>query len=407
MIVYCIAAISALLLFFSIKNYRDARPVADDVLFGLAHSIHAAIEFSIENDPSMHSLSHFHANDVVFFGLVDNRGIYRFHTDPKRIGTRISDPTMMKELQSETMTGERIRLPGGEEGYQLLTHVHAHGGTLGLRLVMDTKRADVIIRNARANMVIMVTLLIVSWTLTALVFHYVLQEETRKRDMAKFEYLAKLGEMGALLAHELRNPLAGIKGFAELIERRSDTPQTRDSAHRILTETLRLENLTTDLLALARSERIERQSVDLTALIGQTMEMVHAEAASLQVTVDIDCPHPVRVPGDRDRLAQVLLNIARNGLQAMTDGGRLRIATRRSGQCIEIRISDTGHGIDRETMNRIFEPFFTTKARGTGLGLAICQKIVTEHGGSIDLDSSPNGTTVIISLPGADTEETA
>jgi len=405
-ILFCIAVLSLLLLFFAVKNYRDSRLVADETLFGLAHSLHAAIEFSVVNDPSLHSLSKFYSHDVAYFALVDAQGVYRYHTNPELVGTRLLDKSVLDKLQAETMTGFRVKLASGKDGYELFSHVHTHDDVkLGLRLVLYTHRADVFIHNALVNMLIMISLLLLSWILIVVIFRYTLQEEQHKLELAKRDNLARMGEMGAMLAHEIRNPLAGIKGFAQLIEKKTSDSQTRDSAHRILEETLRLEDLTTDLLAFARSDRFSSQPVNVAELVKHTVALIHADAEQARIAVEIDCPVRLFISGDRDRLTQVLLNIVRNGLQAMASDGNLSISARKHGPDIAIRIRDTGHGISPENMAKIYNPFFTTKARGTGLGLALCNKIVTEHNGSIHVDSSTSGTTVTIELPEAREEE--
>lgn len=403
----CIAVLSLLLLYFAVKNYRDSRPIADETLFGLAHSLHAAIEFSAVNDPTLRSLARFHSHDVAYFALVDTDGVYRYHTNPELVGTRLSDKNIIQRLLAETMTGERVRLDSGEEAYELFSHVHTHDAVLGLRLVLHTYRADMVIHNARVNTLIMVSLLLLSWSMIAVVFRYSLKEEKHKLELAKHDNLARMGEMGAILAHEIRNPLAGIKGFAQLIEKKTNEPQTRDSAHRISTETLRLENLTTNLLAFARSDEFVKDSVNLSELIENTLSLAKPEAERSNISFERSGQSLFHVYGNADRLAQVLLNIVTNAVQAMPDGGTLCVSTRRVGNEVVIEIRDSGHGIAAGNLAKIFDPFFTTRAKGTGLGLALCKKIVSDHGGSIHIASSDSGTTVTMLLPESSAGETA
>jgi two-component system sensor histidine kinase HydH len=395
----CLAGISLLLLWFTVSNYQKSRPIADEMLFGIAHSLHAAIEFSANQDPSLHALSLFHSHDIVYFALTDNKGIYRFHSQPQLIGTQLRDSEILQKMLTETMTGKRVRLPTGEDVYELFTHVQTPNEALGLRLVLSTTRADVVIRSARINMVVMVTLLVFSWCLTGVIYRYSRREDQHRLDISRQENLARMGEMGAMLAHEIRNPLAGIKGFAQLIEKKPADSSTRDSAQRIIVETLRLEELTTDLLAFARCDEFPVTTIQLHDFIKQTIVLAHPESEHSGITIAMDCAEELVVRGNRDRLAQVLLNIIRNGLQSMPDGGILTISARPSSSCISIMIADTGHGINPTDMQRVFEPFFTTKARGTGLGLALCKKIIEEQHGTINIESSGAGTSVTIELP--------
>jgi len=395
----CLAGITLLLLWFTVNNYRKSQRIADDILFGFAHSLHAAIEFSVHQDPSLHDLSKFHSHDIIYFALLDNNGNYRFHSNAELIGTQLQENEVLRKLSAETMTGTRIKLATGEDAYELVTHVHVPDGTLGLRLVLTTKRADAVIRSARFNMLVMFTLLLFSWILASLIYRYAWREEQHRLDLSQRKNLARMGEMGAMLAHEIRNPLSGIKGFAQLIEKKPEDPRTRDSAQRIIAETLRLEELTTDLLAFARSDEFPVSTIQLTEFIEETIAMLHSEAEYSRITIATDCTRELEIRANRDRLAQVLLNIVRNGLQAMPEGGSLSISARSSGPCISIVVCDSGPGINPDDMPKVFEPFFTTKARGTGLGLALCKKIIEDHNGTIGIESSPRGTTVTMRLP--------
>jgi two-component system sensor histidine kinase HydH len=302
-------------------------------------------------------------------------------------------------MLAETITGNRLKLESGAEAYEMFTHVHVPDGSLGLQLVIHTDRADAVIRSARNNMLVMVALLIFSWIHAGLIYRYARREERHRLKLSKQENLARMGEMGAMLAHEIRNPLAGIKGFAQLIDRKSGDDRTRESAQRIIIEALRLEDLTTDLLSLARSDEFSVTTVQVADFIEQTVALVQPEVEQTKITIEVDCTHDLEFRGNRDRLTQVLLNIVKNGFQAMPDGGFLYITARQSDSYIAIMIADSGKGIDPDDLQKVFEPFFTTKARGTGLGLALCKKIIEEHNGTIDIESSSTGTIVTMMLP--------
>jgi two-component system sensor histidine kinase HydH len=244
----------------------------------------------------------------------------------------------------------------------------------------------------------MVALLVFSWIHAGLIYRYARREEQHRLKLSRQENLARMGEMGAMLAHEIRNPLSGIKGFAQLIEKKPDDPRTRDSAQRIIIETLRLEDLTTDLLALARSDEFPVTLIQAADFIQQTIALARPEVEHSKITIAVECTQDLEFRGNRDRLTQVVLNILRNGLQAMPDGGTLSITAMPSGSFISITVTDSGHGINPDDMKKVYEPFFTTKARGTGLGLALCKKIIEEHNGTIGIESSSSGTKVTLVL---------
>ncbi|RII29545.1 MAG: histidine kinase [Geobacter sp.] len=396
----CGLGVTSFLLWFAVSLYRQSHPIAEENLFGLAYSLQAAIENSAIHDPSLQALATFHTPDIAYFALVDPRGVYVFHTNPDLIGTELHDKTILKRLFAGQVSGNRVRLATGEEAYEFFSDIHLPTQALGLRLVLHTYRSDAVIRYAHANLLALLTLLGAAWMLAAVIYRYALREERHLQEMEKRENMARMGEMGAMLAHEIRNPLAGIKGFAQLIEKRPEDPRTKESAHRIVAEAKRLEALVSDLLAFARIEGLAMEPVELAGLIEQTAALLRPEAEQSNVTMNLDCPDELLVVANRDRLTQVLLNIARNALQAMPEGGILNIYAQLAGPMASIQIKDTGQGISPEILPRIFEPFFTTKARGTGLGLALCKKIVEEHNGDISVASGPgSGTTITVTLP--------
>jgi two-component system sensor histidine kinase HydH len=394
------AGLSLFLLWFAVSDYRAAGPIAMENLRGLALTLAAAVENSVQQDPSFASLSRFHPPDVAFLAIIDRKGIIRFHSNADLIGTATHDPNVAVIVQNRSTYESRVVLGTGESAFELVTPLYIRGEVLLLRLTLHTFRADVVIRRASLNSVLLVALLVTGWVLSIILYRFAQREERHQLEMVQQENLARLGEMGAMLAHEIRNPLAGIKGFAQVIEKKPSEERNSKFAQRIVTEVLRLETLVSDLLAYARSDRFTTSTVDLKELIDHTVALVRPEADQLRVSVKNDFPAGLRTMGNQDRLGQLLLNLAKNALQAMPDGGLLRISAGTIGRDVIIIISDTGLGISKEDVARIFEPFFTTKARGTGLGLPLCKKIVEEHNGTISVASNAGrGTKISISLP--------
>ncbi|MFA4837584.1 MAG: ATP-binding protein, partial [Dehalococcoidia bacterium] len=201
-------------------------------------------------------------------------------------------------------------------------------------------------------------------------------------------------------AHEIRNPLSGIKGYAQVIEKKPCDERNSGFARRIVAETRRLETLVSDLLAYARNDRGSMATMDLAEVVSHTADLLRHEAEQLHIDIISQCPEKMLIVGNRDWLGQVLLNLGKNAVQAMPDGGILRITAAAGDKHVIIRVIDNGQGIRQEELPRIFEPFFTSRARGTGLGLALSRKIVEEHGGSIEVQSAVGqGTTVFITIP--------
>ncbi len=214
--------------------------------------------------------------------------------------------------------------------------------------------------------------------------------------------LAALGAMAAGLAHEIRNPLAGIKGAAQFLQADALDGDSADMLSVIVDETNRLDVVVRQFLDYARPDTLQLTSDHINALATHIVALVAAQGLPDIITLVEDlAPDLPASRMDRDRLTQVLLNLARNALQAMPKGGILTIRTRkRSESVIEIAILDTGAGIAPENKRKLFDPFFTTKRDGTGLGLAICERIVRAHGGNIDVTSSVGrGSVFAVRIP--------
>jgi two-component system, NtrC family, sensor histidine kinase HydH len=208
--------------------------------------------------------------------------------------------------------------------------------------------------------------------------------------------------MGAVMAHEIRNPLAGIKGFAQLLESADSMEQVHSYAERIVIQSLRMEALVNDLLTFARDDQGERSRTDLATLTSNCLELLRLEAASQQVKIEFDAKPGISADVAADRIVQMLLNLMKNALQAMPEGGTLKIELLQKNTDAYISVSDSGAGILPEHLPHIFEPFWTSKAKGTGLGLALCRKVAQEHGGTLTVDSTVAcGTKFIFTLPAA------
>jgi len=226
--------------------------------------------------------------------------------------------------------------------------------------------------------------------------------ESANQQLVKNERLAFLGEMAAIVAHEIRNPLTAVKGFAQRIRRKTEGNAPVDRYCGIIVEEVdRLDAVIADVLDYARRAEPKRQEVDLAQVLRQTIDIIGAELDqgryALSVELNDDLP---RLQGDPDQLKQVFLNICQNALKAMPEGGALGIEATCQPGAICVSIRDTGKGIPESLREKIFQPFFTTRSQGTGLGLSLAQQIVEDHGGTISLESVVGeGTTFRILLP--------
>jgi two-component system nitrogen regulation sensor histidine kinase GlnL len=233
--------------------------------------------------------------------------------------------------------------------------------------------------------------------------------ETRNRDL---ERLAHLEVLMAGLAHEIKNPLSGMRGAAQiLLDAQSRDARTRECTQIIVEEIDRLNSLLAQLLDLTGSLRMERAAVNIHQLLDRVLKIEGAGRAEAPRFVRSFDPSLPPVWGDAGRLTQVFLNLIRNALEASQPGAPITLTTRAETgyhlggsngreQFLSLDIADQGVGIAEGDLPRIFSPFFTTKTGGTGLGLAICQRIVNEHGGVLRVRSIVGrGTTFTVTLP--------
>jgi signal transduction histidine kinase len=227
-----------------------------------------------------------------------------------------------------------------------------------------------------------------------------------QEQLLRREQLATMGELSAVIAHEVRNPLAIIKNAVSGLHR----PTLRDTDRQVLLKILdeeadRLNRLVGDLLAYARPVTPQRQTVHIEDLVRGAVELARAaQQREHQLTFDIQLNDSHTIEGDPDLLRQALVNVAENAIQAMPDGGTLTVRTQDSkldsAAAVAIAIRDTGEGMDTLVRSKATDPFFTTRPTGTGLGLAIVHRLVHSHGGKVQIESTyGSGTTVTIILP--------
>jgi two-component system sensor histidine kinase HydH len=220
-----------------------------------------------------------------------------------------------------------------------------------------------------------------------------------EREQRLFEQqrrLGALGEMSAVLAHEIRNPLASLKGHAQLLAGRLE-PETRErrKADRVVSEAKRLENLVTDLLAFTRSAPLDRKPVDPAKLLRTAVREVGASAFRVD-----DAKAPAEWSLDPDRARQALTNLLRNAAQASPDGALADASVAQESGRLVFTIRDRGDGLPSGDEERVFEPFYTTRTQGTGLGLAVASRIADMHDGSITAANHPDGGAVFrIEIP--------
>jgi two-component system sensor histidine kinase HydH len=237
-----------------------------------------------------------------------------------------------------------------------------------------------------------------------LLVHDLTELKKLEKHVNQHDRLVALGKMAAGVAHEVRNPLSSIKGFATLLgEKFSKESDEHKAADLLVNEVERLNRSITELLNYSRPLPLQLKKIDLGRLVDESVQLMQGDAGALGVSLTVRIAETVpMVLADGDRIKQVLLNLYLNAFQAMENGGDLNVTVKKndSEDGVVITVVDSGCGIAGDLIKRVTDPYFTTKPDGTGLGLALAYKIIDEHGGSLQFSSTPGeGTAVEVFLP--------
>jgi len=211
--------------------------------------------------------------------------------------------------------------------------------------------------------------------------------------------LTNMGKLTASVAHEIKNPLVSIGGFAKRLEKYVTEEKGLNYLKIIQSETLRLEQIVNDILTYSKVFTIKREMGDFKQLIDELVEFFKNELALNNIDLIVSCPEEIKMSFDHKKLKQVFVNLIKNSIQSIGNNGLITIDVDAVKDGINITLKDTGEGFPIEILQRAFEPFVTTKELGTGLGLSICHKIVKAHKGQIWIDNYDNGAMVKIYLP--------
>jgi signal transduction histidine kinase len=242
-------------------------------------------------------------------------------------------------------------------------------------------------------------------------FNHMMQQLRESRDeieilhrtqISRAEHLATLGELAAGLAHEIRNPLAGIAGVIEIVGR--DLPPTSPACavvKDVRQEIARISRTLTDLLETARPHPPQIRQSNLNTTVEHAVMLARQQVISKPIKIELQmAPDLPEVEHDSDQIHQVLLNLLLNAVQSMDQAGTVHVQIGAQDDCANVVVSDTGRGIPPQVLSNIFRPFYTTKGNGTGLGLSLARRIVEEHHGHIEVTSVPGkGSQFTVLLP--------
>jgi hypothetical protein len=227
-------------------------------------------------------------------------------------------------------------------------------------------------------------------------------DHLHQTQMSRAEHFATLGELAAGLAHEIRNPLAGIAGVLDIVSR--DLPENsvaRDVIHDAKQEAMQINRILTELLDTARPKPPQFRVLDIVGTAEHAVVFARQQAVTKRINIEFEVKDPLPpVEHDPNQINQVLLNLLLNAIQSMDKAGTIRVSLQPADETVAIMVTDEGKGIAPENLPNIFRPFFTTKGQGTGLGLSLARRMVESHGGTIAAASALGvGTEFTVMLP--------
>jgi signal transduction histidine kinase len=391
---------SAAILYTTDQSIRLARSLADQALESTALSLSSSAEMELRagHGQAGNHMQQLFSDRVVAYALIaHDDGKILFHTNPYLVGSLLAEKGLDQWLKSGKASGGRITLKTGLPAFQFNYPLHRPDGqTELLRLVLHTTPADRIISRTQRMWWTVGLVLAVLWTLGILFERMFLRQLRLREELDKRERMALVGQMTAVLAHEIRNALGGIKGYAQWIGEKMDPADPKKAGVGfVLKGTDRIESLVNDLLLFSRDETYAVIPLEPDPLIRDALAQ---EASFWEGRVDLSVEPGTRIVADREKLTRVLSNGIQNAIQSMGKGGILRLSFRSEGRRVEIRIEDSGPGIPEEELPLLFVPFHTTKTSGTGLGLAYSKKIIEGMGGTITLFNRPEGPGACLSI---------
>lgn len=397
---------SSAILYTTHQNTRSAHDLADQALESTGLALASTVEAELRSGEPLaaHDVRRIFSDRVIAYALVaDKNGLILFHTNSGLIGTHLQEPGLANWLQAGQAYGRRVTLRTGLPAYEFNYPLHLPDGRAELlRLDLHTFTADRIVSKARGMWWTVGLVLLILWTIGILFAQAVSRQIRLQQELQHKKQLAIIGQMTAVLAHEIRNALGSIKGYTQWIDEKMEHSDPKKSGPAFILKGIqRIETLVEDLLLYSREETVRQESLSVDRII---QDVLTTEMLPEGKKIAFEIEPGIKMTADKEKVHRVLLNGIRNAFQSMEEGQLLRISAKSKRNWIEIRLEDTGEGIPEEEISRLFTPFHTTKTTGTGLGLAYSKKVIEKMGGTIVLFNREdgNGAVLVIKLPKAE-----
>ncbi len=375
---------------------------------------------------------------LAFLALVDKDMTCILHSNQKLIGRKIKDASISRVFKMERIVTHFEKLATGEKvfilDFPLKLHLADMNQMAGRRIWSDTGLGrrpgpDVlkplpalkiyclrvalhpwpafsIERKAKFQLMMILSSVVLLWLLAGFFIRAWKKNYLLEKSLAEKERMAALGQMAAVLAHEIRNPLSTIKGFAQIHMEDASDPDIKEDMEIIVDQVARLERLASNLLGYAKPTQIHLENFDVRQLCRDIARTIPVDGQKIDLR--IECLGK-KIVADRSKIIQVVVNLVQNSIEALKDEpvkGSVHVRIKATEEGVGIRVEDNGPGFKEETMDRLFQPFFTTKTRGTGLGLAIVKRLCDAMNGKIDIGrGNMGGAMVEIFIPSPEEEK--
>lgn len=222
------------------------------------------------------------------------------------------------------------------------------------------------------------------------------EQKRIEKEMARLERLSLVGEMAAGFGHEVRNPMTVVRGFLQLLGEKKELTHYKEYFKLMMDELDRANSIITEYLSLAKNKVLDLKAGNLNTVVNALLPLIYADGINSDKQVKIELQETPDLFFDEKEIRQLILNLVRNGFEAMPSGGHLTISTHGDFQEVVLSVQDEGTGIAPEVLEKLGTPFFTTKDTGTGLGPAVCYSIAARHNATIEVKTGPSGTTFYV-----------
>ncbi len=364
---------------------------------------------------------------LAFLALIDKDMTCILHSNQKLIGRKMKDPSIQKVFSLERIVTHFEKLATGEKvfilDFPLKLHIdyvnriksqqtgiamtfskkHTHDTIeprpalkiFCLRVALHPWPAFSIERKAKFQLVMILSSLVLLWLLAIFFIRAWKKNYMLEQSLAQKERMAALGQMAAVLAHEIRNPLSTIKGFAQIYLEDASDPTVKEDMELIVEQVARLERLTSNLLIYAKPTEIFLENFEVKELCKELPKILPVHKEKIKLVLECNGKNVVT---DKLKIIQIIVNLVQNSLEAIkteSDNGIIQVTINGTEDGIKIYVEDSGPGFPKENREDFFQPFFTTKTKGTGLGLAIVKRLSEAMNGRIHIGSSNLGGAMI------------